>query len=123
MSIDITVLVRGSSGLEEVAQAVQKLLSVSLTPVSSDDDPYCDCRTGVLDTWITVFRADLVDDQGLPLSRYEVAIGLDWTRTTLHAEESLALRRLMAVFLARSLVAAYQWDCLVLEGVQHSIPF
>ncbi len=123
MSVDITVLVRGSSGLEEVAQAVQKLLPVSLPLVSSADDPCFECTTGLLDTGITVFLADFVDDQGLPLSRYEIGIGLDWTRTTLHAEESLALRRLIAVFLSRSLVVAYQWDCLVLEGVQRAIPF
>lgn len=123
MSVDITVLVRGSSGLEEVAQAVQKLLPVSLPLVSSADDPCFECTTGLLDTGITVFLADFVDDQGLPLSRYEIGIGLDWTRTTLHAEESLALRRLIGIFLARSLVVAYQWDCLVLEGVQRAIPF
>ncbi len=123
MAVGITVLIRGSAGLAEVTEAVERLLPMHFR---LDIDPHDSCfrsTSDCLDTSITVYRADLEDDQGLALSRYDVIISLYWTRTTLQQAEAITLRRLMAIYLARRLVCTSGWECLALQDMQEIIPF
>ncbi len=122
MAIETTILIRGSGDTTAVANALMQILPIQLRQRPSADELAFDCGAQFLGFWIDVSLADLVDDRGLPLSSYEVAIDLCWCRRTFSPDEATDFLRLLTTYITRKLEEGTGWDCLALEGVQRVIP-
>ncbi len=123
MSVNIGVLVRGGGNLQEVTTAVEQLLPVQFRLEDEDSDPCFRSRGTLLNTFFVVYRADLEDVGDLILESYDWSVSLYARRTVLSLDESVALRELIAIYLARELTERLGWECLVMRDMHVAIPY